>query len=193
MSGFSKRTCTVMASFTLVAMVIGFSACQNGQSERPSEPSKSQHEPRIQDEPIVKDAHDATDEAHGLHVIRSNQLQKIMQDLRSLDFERLTREAEHGSIDADRVRIAEHAASLADDARLIPRLFRDMELSDESQRVFDKLSMQLAEQCNELATLVRRNDFRGVKKKVEEIVTTCNACHTSFRGPTLAMATPTAR
>lgn len=133
------------------------------------------------------------DDAHGLHVVRNEHLRLIMHELRAIDFDQLARQADQRKLDEQLADVAVHAAALAEDARLIPRLFRETEWSEESRRVYDDLALRLARECSELAALARRKKVDQISRKVDEIFTTCNSCHASFRGPVMAVNTTAGR
>ena len=59
-------------------------------------------------------------------------------------------------------------------------------MSDESRRAFDRLATQMERQCLDLVEVSQGNDTAAIGTKLSEIITTCNACHASFRGPILA-------
>lgn len=133
----------------------------------------------------------AGDSEHGLHVVHSDRLRTIMDELRALDLLGLTNDPEvewHSG--RDPVKVAQIASELAGDARLIPTVYRGTEMTVESRRVFDELAATLERECRELGRLAAKDDRERMKAKVAEIVDTCNACHANFRGPVLALAAP---
>lgn len=167
------RTTIVVLSLALAAVCLVGPACQ--------QPSGAEG------------AASDNDDAHGLHVVRNEHLRLIMHELRAMDIDQLARQADQRKLDEQLADVAAHAATLAEDARLIPRLFRETEWSEESRRVYDELALRLARECSELAALARRKKVDQISRKVEEIFTTCNSCHASFRGPVMAANTTTGR
>lgn len=133
----------------------------------------------------------AGDSEHGLHVVHSERLRTIMDELRALNLLGLAQDPEvewHSG--RDPVKVAQLASELASDARLIPTVYRGTEMTVESRRVFDELAATLERECRELGRLAAKDDRARMKAKVAEIVDTCNACHANFRGPVLALAAP---
>ena len=130
-----------------------------------------------------------TDDGHGLHVVNNPRLHAIMEELRTLRFGERARQASRGKLPEDMELTSELAAALARDARMIPQLFKETQMTDEGRRVFDNLAAKMTEQCRDLQQLSRNGDTRAVSQKLHDIITTCNACHSSFRGPVLASRT----
>jgi cytochrome c556 len=126
------------------------------------------------------------DDQHGLHIVNSERLRAVMEELRELDLDRRARRADSGEMPENMERVSRLAAALSKDARLIPHLFKNNEMSDESRRVFDRLATQMERQCLDLVEVSERSDTTAVGTKLSEIIATCNACHASFRGPVLA-------
>ncbi|OWY70062.1 hypothetical protein B7486_17315 [cyanobacterium TDX16] len=139
---------------------------------------------RTADEGTVSPA--PADDEHGLHVVNSERLRAVMEELRELNLDRRARRADTGEMPENMERVSRLAAALSKDARLIPHLFRNNEMSDESRRVFDRLATQMERQCLDLVEVSQGNDTAAIGTKLSEIITTCNACHASFRGPILA-------
>ena len=128
------------------------------------------------------------DDGHGLHVVNNARLRGIMEELRRLDLERLSNEAALGRPAAsDKLEsVARAAASLAADARVIPIVYKNLEMSPESRRVFDETAAKLQVECDDLRMLARSHQPKGIKARLSAIVQTCNDCHASFRGPQMA-------
>lgn len=126
------------------------------------------------------------DEGHGLHTVQNQRLADIMNELKALDFEGLARRASTGGTDSRMVAAARHAADLATDARLMPHLFKSDTFTDEHRRVFDHLAGRLQIQCMELRDAASSNNAPATRAKLEQVIRTCNECHASFRGPSMA-------
>jgi Cytochrome C' len=161
-----SRWVVVLASFGLVMMALT-TACQK----------PAPHE------------HLATaDDAHGLHMLNNERLRLLMDELRGLDFEKISDDLSAGRHDQGRIqKVAATATALAADAQMIPRTYKNLEMTEESRRVFDHYSARLREQCRELETLARRSDTMRIKAQLDRVISTCNACHANFRGPRMAM------
>ncbi|OQZ05201.1 MAG: hypothetical protein B6D36_11285 [Planctomycetes bacterium UTPLA1] len=126
------------------------------------------------------------DDEHGLHVVNSERLRAVMEELCELNLDRRAHRADMGEMPENMERVSRLAAALSKDARLIPHLFKNNEMNDESRRVFDRLAARMERQCFDLVEVSQRNDTAAVGTKLSEIIATCNACHASFRGPILA-------
>ncbi|GJQ26166.1 MAG: hypothetical protein HBSAPP02_11980 [Phycisphaerae bacterium] len=129
---------------------------------------------------------DSEDEGHGLHTVQNQRLADIMNELKALDFEGMARRASSGGADARLVAAARHAADLATDARLMPHLFKSETFTDEHRRVFDHLAGRLQIQCLELRDAASASNVPATRAKLEQVIRTCNECHASFRGPSMA-------
>ncbi len=128
------------------------------------------------------------DPGHGLHTVNSDRLREIMHGLTAIEMERLHADASGGGPSQDRIeRVAQSAAQLAEDARILPFTYKDLTMNAESRRVFDDLALRLRRHCLELEQLARTRQTRALKPKMDEITRTCNDCHASFRGPQMAM------
>lgn len=128
------------------------------------------------------------DPGHGLHMVNSDRLREIMHGLSAVEMERLNADASGSGASQARIeRVAQSAAQLADDARILPFTYKDLTMNAESRRVFDDLALRLRRHCLELEQLARSRQTRAMKPKMDEITRTCNDCHASFRGPQMAM------
>jgi len=126
------------------------------------------------------------DDGHGLHTVQNQRLADIMNELKALDFEGLAQRASSGGSDARLISAARHAADLATDARLMPHLFKSETFTSEHRRVFDHLAGRLQIQCLELRDAASANNAPATRAKLEQVIRTCNECHASFRGPSMA-------
>lgn len=157
----------------LSLIVLCVSAC----SQAPSEASKKKTE-------------SITTDPHGLHVVNNQRLREIMQKLRAMNFDEIAREIDAtGKLHRDVCEVSSLATSLAADANAIPMIFREEEMSDESRRVLNVMSARLKVQALELGQAADRNDIPMIKLKLNEMISTCNDCHASFRAPLLACNT----
>ncbi|MEK6643311.1 MAG: cytochrome c [Planctomycetota bacterium] len=128
------------------------------------------------------------DDGHGLHMLNNERLRLLMDELRGLDFEKVSGDLATGRQDNGHIRkVAVAASALAADAQMIPLTYKNMDMSEESRRVFDHFSAQLREQCRELESMARKNDTTKIKGQLDRVISTCNACHANFRGPRMAM------
>ncbi len=96
--------------------------------------------------------------------------------------ERMPQELEPGSAGKAKSRdIARIAESLAESSRQIPGALEQVRMGGEDRRVYAALAAKLHDEAAELAKLAKRTDVPGMRTKLDEIITTCNACHNSFR------------
>jgi len=128
------------------------------------------------------------DDGHGLHTVNNARLRLLMDELKRLDFERMSADLDAGRKPEAVDEAADCAVSLAADARMIPQVYKNLEMNAESRRVFDQLAVKLQEQCLGLRELARNRQFGAMRARLNDIITTCNTCHASFRGPNVALA-----
>ena len=127
------------------------------------------------------------DDGHGLHVVNNVRLRALMDELKGLDFEKISVDLAAGRHAGGIDEAADSAVSLAADARMIPQVYKNLEMNDESRRVFDQLAVRLQKQCLQLREFALNRQIAGMQTKIKDIITTCNACHASIRGPTMTM------
>jgi len=115
-----------------------------------------------------------------LHAVHGKRLRTLMHRLEALMFERQRTQTE---VDADRRAYLDEAqavaSSLVESATYIAQSADDLR-SDE-RTAFESLQRKLVRQATELQTLAANGRHDAVRGQYEEIVTTCNACHASFR------------
>ncbi len=117
-----------------------------------------------------------------LHAVHDQRLRELMAGLSGTVLERMPQELEPGFAGkAKRRDIARIAESLAESSRRIPGVLEQVRMGGEDRRVFEALAAKLHDEAAELATLAKRSDVPGMRTKLDEIITTCNACHNSFR------------
>ncbi len=117
-----------------------------------------------------------------IHAVHDEWLRQLMADLREIALEQITQEMEPGLAGGPKAdEIADIAECLAETSREIPTVLQDVRLSSEDQRFFKALSNKLAAQALELAGLARQNEVPAMEAKLDEMISTCNACHNSFR------------
>ncbi len=136
-------------------------------------------------------AKDSLDDEHGLHQLSHARLREIMKRLSSMKFGEIVQEIDTtGDLQRDICDVSKLAVELADDARAIPLIQPDLNLNDESRRVMNELSARLYDEAIALREHADAGDVRMVKMKLDEMISTCNACHASFRAPAVADASP---
>lgn len=131
----------------------------------------------------------AADEDHGLHMLDNDRLRVIMRRLSQMNFDEMATEIENsGSLNRDIREIASYATELASDAAVVPIIFRNTEMNDESRRVLDEQSRQLHENAIALHDAAVEGNVSLVKERLDQMITTCNNCHATFRTPAVAAA-----
>lgn len=117
-----------------------------------------------------------------LHAVHEARLRTIMANLRSQALARVPQEMDRRSIDARRAdELTAASEALADSARAIPDALAGVRMGDENRRVFNAYAQKLEEQAVELGDLARNHRMQAVQAKFGELISTCNACHSSFR------------
>lgn len=114
-----------------------------------------------------------------LHAVHDQRLRELMAGLSDIALDRMPQELEPGN--AKSRDIARVAASLAESSRQIPSVLEQVRMDGEDRRVFEALAARLSDEAAQLAKLARRNDVPGMRTKLDEMISTCNACHKSFR------------
>ncbi len=117
-----------------------------------------------------------------LHAIHKERLREIMADLSRLTFERMPQEMDARTIrDRDLRELVAVADAMAADARAIPDALHDVRISEEDRRVFNSFADKLYVEATEMAAQARDRRLDDVQRTMQEMITTCNACHSSFR------------
>jgi cytochrome c556 len=117
-----------------------------------------------------------------LHAIQQERLKSIMAEISRLAVERLPQEIDTSAMrDRKSEELADCATELADDAEAISDTLVDVRISAEDRRVFEAYVEKLRTGALEMADIARRHDARAMAAKYDEIMSTCNACHSSFR------------
>lgn len=117
-----------------------------------------------------------------LHAIHQVRLKSIMAEISHLAVERLPQEIDTSAMrDRKSEELAKCATELADDAEAISETLVDVRISAEDRRVFEAYVEKLRTGALEMADIARRHDARAMVAKYDEIMSTCNACHSSFR------------
>lgn len=126
-----------------------------------------------------------------LHAVHDQRLRELMAGLSDTALERMPQELEPAAGSKAKSReIARIAESLAETSRQIPRALEQVRMGGEDRRVFDALAARLSDEAAQLAKLATRNEVPGMRTKLDEMITTCNACHKSFRILPMVEATP---
>jgi len=113
-----------------------------------------------------------------LHAVHNERLQELMGELRRHVPEEwgttLEREQEMSEI-------ANVAAAMAKTAQYIPDVLKNVRLPEEEKRLFTNLADKLRDQSLELEQHAKKKRNGDIANSLENILATCNACHTAFR------------
>ncbi|HKQ49040.1 MAG TPA: cytochrome c [Phycisphaerae bacterium] len=117
-----------------------------------------------------------------LHAVHTDRLKAMMAGIHRLAVEQLPQEMDVSALRERKAReVSEIATRLAQDAQAIPDALRDVRINPEDRRVFEAYAEKLHGQATELADIARRHEGAALQAKYDEIISTCNACHSSFR------------
>lgn len=119
------------------------------------------------------------------HITHSVRLRVLMREINELSLARLPQEM--GTSLSDRRRVASIGAiaeRLSASTVELPEMADDLDLTDAQRASFVELAGFLQEESLELGRIARGGASpRLVQAKLDEMVTTCNACHRLFRDP----------
>ena len=119
------------------------------------------------------------------HVTHSTRLRILMREINELSLARLPQEM--GTSISDRRRIASIgsiAERLSASTTDLPAMADDLDLTESQHASFVELAKFLGEESRELGRIAKEGaDPRLVHAKLDEMITTCNACHRLFRDP----------
>jgi hypothetical protein len=136
--------------------------------------------------PGVKTAQNQYIDTRGasLHAVQNEQLRVIMNEFNALMFEQMYTELE---LDQQRRKkakaIAEAAAALKRTVTELPGILSDLQLTPDEQAVFKGLAVELQSEASELEEYAARGEVEALRPMLYRMNTTCNACHSLFRGP----------
>lgn len=118
-----------------------------------------------------------------VHVVRSEELRAIMQQMELLMYDRIQPELE---LDKQRQRRATEitvtASELAAAANEISGVPPYGTLDDEAQQRFDVFAFELKRDAIELARLARARRFVASAAQFDRLSHTCDGCHSIYRG-----------
>ncbi len=107
-----------------------------------------------------------------------------MNEFNALMFEQMYTELE---LDQQRRKkakaIAEAAAALNRTVTELPGILSNLQLTADEQDVFRGLAVDLQRQASSLEEHADRGDVEALRPMLYRMNTTCNACHSLFRGP----------
>lgn len=115
-----------------------------------------------------------------LHAVHGQRLRMLMRRLDALMFER---QRTHVQIARDRRTYLEQTISASEELlETIPYLVTSAEdLTEEDEAIYTALVDKLEAQVRALARLAAEGKAEVASRQYDAIVTTCNACHSTFR------------
>lgn len=117
-----------------------------------------------------------------LHGVYDQQLQTVMRELSLLEVDRLPVEMDAAGRRRARLReVSSLADSMAVAAAKIPDAIDDLDLTENGEIVFRRLAEKLGTQALELRKRATERDLEAAEATLDEISTTCTACHALFR------------
>jgi hypothetical protein len=115
-----------------------------------------------------------------LHAVQSDRLREIMGRLTySLTLDPPDRMTEP---QRQARQVAEVARAMAANVRNIPDAVKDAGISDKDREVFLKLADKLGTEAQAVSDAADHQDYEATKQAIERMQTTCNACHSLFKG-----------
>jgi hypothetical protein len=116
------------------------------------------------------------------HAVHSKDLRAVMSRISALDVARLPQElGPTGPREPDLAEIARVAGSLAESASRIPQVIGDLDLDPAEREVFLSLARRLQHQSQALRGQAVQGRTSTSRATLQEINTTCAACHALFR------------
>ena len=113
-----------------------------------------------------------------LHAVHSARLEELMVDLAAHVPEEWGAPAEQEKALRE---LAEVAAETADAAQHIPDVLAEVNLPQSEREIFKKLAKKLETEARELEQHAKKKDMDDIQSSIDEMIATCNACHTAFR------------
>jgi hypothetical protein len=123
-----------------------------------------------------------------MHAVENNRLRELMGNMNQL-----RDESDYGrplELQQDRDRCEKVAKSLADSAGKLPELAPMLQLDAAETKSYLVLAAKLRQQALHTGELAQRGTFAELNRSTDEMIATCNACHSLFRGPRVPVAPP---
>lgn len=119
-----------------------------------------------------------------LHAVHSDRLQQIMADLNDVMYGRLPTMYD---TDATRQKLLgdakQVAVALRETAGQVVQIMPELQLSTEEAITFHSLATKLESQAKTLQEQADRNMVEALPDTLDQMRTTCTACHNLFQGP----------
>ncbi|HVP09997.1 MAG TPA: hypothetical protein VMV94_02295 [Phycisphaerae bacterium] len=126
-----------------------------------------------------------------MHGVQNDRLRELMGNMSQLrDESDYSRPLE---LQQDRDQCATVARSLAESAGKLPDLAPSLKLDEHETKVYLGLAAKLRQQALAYADTAQRGTFRELNQSMDQMMATCNACHSLFRGPRVPGSPPAAR
>ena len=119
-----------------------------------------------------------------LHAVEDARLREVMSEFNSLMFEQMYTELELDQQRRLKARsIARAAANLNRTIGELPGILFNLQRTPDEQDIFRGLAADLQHQAQVLEKRADSGDVGALKPMIFRMNTTCNACHSLFRGP----------
>jgi hypothetical protein len=126
--------------------------------------------------------------APALHAVENARLRQLMGDMSQLreqsDYSRPL------ELQQDRDKCAQVAKSLAESASKLPAIAPELKLNEHEAATYLSLAAKLRQQALDFGNVAQRGTFHELNQSMDRMMTTCNACHSLFRGPRITGAAP---
>jgi hypothetical protein len=126
-----------------------------------------------------------------LHAVENTRLRELMGNMSQL---REQSDYSHPlELKQDRDACEAVAKSLADSATKLPELAGTLKLDEAETKSYLSLAAKLRQQALKYAEVAQKGTFQELNQSMDQMMTTCNACHSLFRGPRLTGGAPAPR
>jgi hypothetical protein len=123
-----------------------------------------------------------------LHAVENARLRELMGNMSQLreqsDYSRPL------ELQQDRDQLAKVARSLADSAGKLPEVTGTLKLDETETKIYLGLAGKLRQQALSYSELAQRGTPRELSESMDQIMSTCNACHTLWKGPRVPGSPP---
>lgn len=118
-----------------------------------------------------------------LHAVYAQEIRDAMHQLDTLASNQLYLQIYTGSPQVDMAQVATAAEKMADvAANRLPKLVRSDQLQPDELVIYNDLARRLHDQAAMLKQQADRNELTSAQATTNQIIETCNTCHTMFRG-----------
>lgn len=118
-----------------------------------------------------------------LHAVYAQEIRNAMHELNTLASDQLWMQIYTGSPQVDMRQVSMSAEKMADVAATrLPKLVGPDQLKPDELQIYNNLSQRLHDQAVILKEQADRNELTSAQVTTNQIINTCNTCHTLFRG-----------